>query len=509
MTPQQRQRAQRRTNQPQQVPAPLGGWNTRDAFEAMDPKDAVLLDNWFPDFGGLTSRGGTVSFATGLDPIAGVQTLAILRAGTINKFLAAAGGKIFDISSGGAAGTPLASGFVSDVWQTVHFNSRSIWVNGRDPAQIYDGTTWGVAGYTGADTSTFSGVGAFNNRVYFWTGKDPSFWYGPVLGIGGALSNFPLSMVTREGGNLMAVEVLSYDGGTGIDDYTCFFMTSGEVMLYQGTDPSNPNNWALVGRYMIPAPVAQRGIFRYGGDIYIMSANDHEQFSKRLIALKLGETAPRTKISGAATAAYIAGKNLPGWQAIYYAIGTRMIYNIPNINGTFSQHIYNTSNQSWCRFRGMPALCWGIYNDHLYYGGPRGMVMQADIGAHDAGSPILCQGQQAWQTFQTPLIKRVTAVRPVVQSNGVAMFNLGLGYDYQLSGISFPGETVGLLNALIWGAGNWGPPRVWGGNIGVTDPRWHIGGGQGSAVGISLAANASVATTWIRTDLLIEPGRAL
>src|SRR6266576_5907 len=391
MTPQQRQNAQRRTSTPQQLPAPLGGWNTRDPFEAMDAKDAIVLDNWLPDFGGLTSRSGTVNFATGLDPIAGVQTLATLRTGTINKFLAAAGGKIFDISSGGAAGTPLASGFISDVWQTVHFNSRSIWVNGRDPAQIYDGTTWSAAGYTGADTSTFSGVGAFNNRVYFWTGKDPSFWFGPVLGIAGALDNFPLSMVTREGGNLIAVEVLSYDGGTGIDDYTCFFMSSREVLLYQGTDPSNPNNWALVGRYLIPTPVAQRGISRYGGDVYIITANDHQQLSKLFIALKLGEVAPRTKIAGAAKVAYAAGKNLPGWQALYYPAGTRMIYNIPNINGTFSQHIFNTSTQAWCRFRNIPSLCWGIYNDALYYGGARGVVKQADIGANDTGTPILCQ----------------------------------------------------------------------------------------------------------------------
>ncbi len=509
MTPQQRARASRRTSQPQTVPAPLGGWNTRDPFEAMDQKDAIVLDNWFPDFAGLTSRGGTVNFATGLASTAPVQTLATLKTGTINKFLAAAGGKIFDISAGGAAGTLIASGFTSDIWQTVHFNSRSIWVNGNDTAQIYDGTTMGATGFTGADMTTMSGVGAFNNRVYFWTGKDPSFWYGPVLGIAGALSNFPLSMVTREGGNLIAVEVLSYDGGTGIDDYTCFFMSSGEVMLYQGTDPSNPNNWALVGRYMIPTPVAQRGITRYGGDIYIITANDHQQLSKLFIALKLGEVAPRTKIAGAAKSAYAAGKNLPGWQALYYPAGTRMIYNIPNPDGTFSQHIFNTSTQAWCRFRNMPARCWGIYNDQLYYGGPRGVVVQADIGATDNLSPILTQGQQAWNTFETPLIKRVVALRPIVQSNGIAMFNLGLGFDYQLSGLTFPGETVGLLNTLIWGAGNWGPPRVWGGRIGVTDPRWHIGGGQGSAIGISLSANASVATTWIRTDLLLEPGRAL
>jgi hypothetical protein len=442
----------------------------------------------------------------GLDVVP-VQTLANYRTAMIDAFLAACGGKIFDISTGAAR--LIQSGFASDVWQTVNFNGKHFFVNGADPAQIYDGVTMAATGFTGANMSTMSGVGAFNNRLYFWTGHDPSFWYGPVLGIAGTLSNFPLSMVTREGGNLIAVEVLSYDGGTGIDDYTCFFMSSGEVLMYQGTDPSNPNNWALVGRYMIPMPVSQRGITRYGGDVYIITENDHQQLSKLFIALKLGEVAPRTKISGAAKAAYQAGSGLPGWQALYYPGGTRMIYNIPNPDGTFSQHIFNTSTQAWCRFRGMNAYCFGIYKGNLYFGAAKGAVVKADTGVNDNGAAILTQGQQAWQTFGTPLKKRVAALRPIVQSLGVAQFNLGLGYDYQNSGLVFPGDTIGPLNALQWGANNWGAPRVWSSGGGVTDPRWHIGGGEGAAIGISFSAIAAVGTTWIRTDLLIEPGSAL
>ena len=178
---------------PQEAPAPLAGWNTRDPFEAMEPTDAILLDNWFPDFQGLTSRGGSLTFAAGLDAAASVQTLATFTSGAAKQFLAACGGKIFDISSG-MISSPLASGFTSDIWQTVMFNGHSIWVNGSDPAQIYDGTTITATGFTGANMNLMTVVGVFNNRLYFWTGADPSFYYGPVLGISGALSNFPLSL---------------------------------------------------------------------------------------------------------------------------------------------------------------------------------------------------------------------------------------------------------------------------------------------------------------------------
>jgi hypothetical protein len=133
----------------------------------------------------------------------------------------------------------------------------------------------------------------------------------------------------------------------------------------------------------------------------------------------------------------------------------------------------------------------------------------ADVGSNDSGTPIITQGQQAWQTFGTPLKKRIAALRPIVQSSGVARFNLGLGFDYQPSGLQFPGATIGPLNALIWGAGLWGAPRIWSSGYGATDPRWHIGGGEGGAIGISLGSIAAVGTTWISTDLLIEPGTAL
>lgn len=496
-------RRQRLTT-PASVAAALKGWNTRDPFEAMDPLDAILLDNWYPDFAGLLTRNGSASYATGLGS-APVQTLAELRTGSIDQFLAACSGGIFNISSAGIVGAAIKSGFTSDIWQTVVFNSRQFWVNGVDPAQIYDGTTMSATGFTGANMSKMAGVGVFNNRLYFWDGISPEFWYGGVLAISGALSKFDLSMVSHLGGNLLGIAALSYDGGEGIAAYTCFFMTSGECLMYSGTDPSNPNNWALVGRYALPPPAAQRGITRYGGDVYIITANDHQQLSKLFIALKLGETPPRTKISGAAMLAYQLGSSLPGWQALYYPAGTRMIFNIPNPDGTFSQHIFNTSTQAWSRFRNNNAYTFGIFGTTLYFGASAGVVMQADTGQNDDGAAILSQAQQAWQLFDTPLKKRIAMVRPVVQASGVAQFSFGLGFDYQPAGIQVPDSTIVGGNALIWGASNWGAPTTWGGS-GVTDPRWRIAAGEGGAVGFSLTANSMVQSIWIRTDFMIEPG---
>ncbi len=520
-----------RTTKPTSLASPLKGWNTRDPFEAMDPLDAIMLDNWYPTVNGLVVRNGFVRYATGADfvlvddsapanpltddsgvPFSGggfgpVETLAAFTSGTVNKFLAAASGAIYDITLGGVVGTALKEGFANNHWATAVFNGHQFWVNGADPMQIYDGSALSNAGFTGVSLSSLFGVGVFNNRLYFWDGISPGFWYGGVNSIAGALTFFSFGMTTRTGGNLIQVEVFSYDGGLGIQDYTCFFLASGEVLMYQGTDPSNANNWALVGRYMLPPLVDREAICRYGGDIYCATQSDHQQVSKLLIALKLGESTPLTKISGAARNAFLGGEGRLGWQAIYYPQGTRLIFNVPNADGSFFQHVYNTSTQAWCRFTGMNAYCWEVFQGKLYFGGING-VYQADWDSTDNGDPITAIAQQAWQLFDSPLTKRVAAVRPIVQSGGLSNFNFGMAFDYDTPSVQVPasGTPTG-VGGLIWGLGRWGSSYWRGG--GVVNSQWKVAGGQGSAVGLGLAANTATGATWIRTDFMIEPGSAL
>src|SRR6516165_6169048 len=111
-------------SKPQQLPPPIGGWNTRDSFETMQPQDAVVLENWYPDFAGVLVRPGVavwLNLGTGAD----VRTLAVWKApGSTAKLIAASAGALYDASGGGQVKPPppLASGFASDWWQTTLFN---------------------------------------------------------------------------------------------------------------------------------------------------------------------------------------------------------------------------------------------------------------------------------------------------------------------------------------------------------------------------------------------------
>ena len=156
----------------------------------------------------------------------------------------------------------------------------------------------------------------------------------------------------------------------------------------------------------------------YGAEAFLTTYDDHIPLQQQLVALRLGQLPPRSKVSTAVQNAVRANLNGFGWQALYYPRGRRLIFNIPNPDGSFSQHVQNTALQSqpWCRFVNMNAYCWGLFRDNLYFGAAGGAVYQADTGSLDNFGAVAANAQQAWSTFASPVRKRVTAVRPMVRA---------------------------------------------------------------------------------------------
>src|ERR1700722_16754692 len=93
----------------QSLPAPIGGWNARDALANMDPADAVILQNFFPTVSNVVLRGGSTPYATGMTGQIG--TLLNYNSGSTEKFFAIDSSYgIFDISAPGAVGSAVVSG---------------------------------------------------------------------------------------------------------------------------------------------------------------------------------------------------------------------------------------------------------------------------------------------------------------------------------------------------------------------------------------------------------------
>jgi hypothetical protein len=376
-------------------------------------------------------------------------------------------------------------------------------VNGTDAPQQFDGTTLSAAGFTGpTSVNDLIGVAVYKNRLFFWEKNSQDFWYAGINAVTGVLTKFPLSMVGNFGGNLMTVTSFSHDGGDGVQDYIVFVMSSGEVIIYLGTDPEVAADWALAGRYRIGAPVSIRAVCRYGADAYLTTSDDHVPLSQVMTALKFGTVPPRSKISGAVTTATAAGGNLFGWEGILYPRGKRLIFNVPNADGTFYQHVYNFSTNAWCRFTGMNAQAWGLYEENLYFGGANGVVYRADIGNTDSGAVIQATGQQAWNQFGSVNRKRVAVVRPIVQSVGSVPYAFAVGVDY--GSISAPVASSTPSLGSPWDTSPW-DTSPWSAETAV-DLTWRVVGVTGQAVGWQLSVSAQQQISWLRTDLRLETG---
>lgn len=490
------------------VPAPVKGWNARDPLDGMDPEYAPVLDNWFPRTNYIEVRRGSDDHATGIGSGV-VETLFSYRNGSTKQLLAFGNSAVYNASSSGAVGTALGTGFSNNRWQGVNFGGYGLFVNGEDTPSKYDGTTWSTTTWTGSGlTATdLNNIMVFKNRVFMAEANTANVWYGGLNSISGTVNKFALRDVHPEGGNLVAFGTLTHDGGTGPDDLCAFFLESGAVLIYSGTDISDATKWSLVGIFNIGPLVHRRGLMKIGPDLIAVTADGYIPL---LNFLRLDRTqnqyALSDKISGAVNdAVRDYGSNF-GWQAILHPKGTMALFNVPLIEGAqFHQHVINTQTGAWCRFTGMNAVCWTVHNDELYYGGTDGKVYKADTGLNDNGSNIQADGQTAYNYFRRKgQLKRFLMYRPVLGSDGTLPVSLGIGVDFQSEVPTFEASSV-TTQGEDWDAGDW-DDTPWAGGVEI-QKSWQAASALGYAASMRVRTSTQAQVVrWYSCDFTYEPG---
>lgn len=485
------------------VPAPVGGWNARDPLDNMAPEDAVLLDNWLPLDGVCVTRRGFTEASDG--GTGTVKTLVEYNYGTTRKLLGAEGGNIYDYS--GATASSLASSFTEDAWQTANFNGNTFFVNGADTLQVYNGSTCGNGSFTGVTQADLVNVTVFKSRLYFVEKDTQSFWYGGVNAVAGALTKFDLAQVAGFGGNLIALAVLNIDGGDGVDDLLCCIMSSGAVIVYQGTDPGS--DFAQVGVFYIGEPLGYRCIVKYAGDIIIITNRGYSKLSE---IIRVGEAvSSRTLSDRIVNAVRESVQNFganEGWQPVVYPKGNMLIVNVPVSTTDYVQHVMNLNTGRWCRFKGMDGYCWAVYNGELYFGGTDGNVYKADNGLDDNGSPINCDGKPAWNYFgDRSALKRFTAARPIFTSSGTLPLTLVLNTDFGdvSAGYSPPSSSI---TGATWDEADW-DAEDWSGGTNIVQ-NWQAVTGIGYNASLRVTMGiTNQQVTWQSTTYVYEKGGVL
>lgn len=463
------------------LPPPIGGLNARDALSNMDPRDALILDNFFPRPTNIEMRRGNESYATGLG--APVETL-MEWSGPMGAFLfGAAGTNIYDVTTAGAVGAAKVTGLNSARWQYINFATAGgnfIWLaNGADSVRTFDGTTWAVPVITGATSSTLIYPWAHKSRIWAVQKNTLDAWYLPTASIAGLAVKFPLGSIFQLGGNLIAIGTLSQDSGAGPDDYLIFLTNNGEIAAYQGTDPADPDAWALVGVYQISRPVPLRPMLKVGGDMIVITDEGAISLIKAINVDKsaLVRAAISDKIATLFNTTVRTYKDNFGWMAITYPRGNMVLFNVPlSENEMQAQFVMNTDTLAWCTFSNLNANCWEQLGDDIFFGGNDGTVYQFDSSFEDNGEAILGRIKTSFNYYgNRGANKYVVMGRPIYRSNGSPSISFDIDMDF---GNSDPGSNLDIpAVGAGWGVGLWGN-ALWSGTTNYVTG-WRTLGGIG------------------------------
>lgn len=493
------------------LPAPIKGWNSRDALENMGPEYAVIMDNYVPGATTVSLRKGSADYATGItgnvESLMGLTTTA-----GVAKMLAAAGTVLYDATSPGAASS-VRTGLTNARWQSCMFNATGTnllyMVNGADNPLYWDGTTFTAPTITGITATAIVGVNSHQSRLWFCLNGTLKAAYLGVAAIAGAASVFDLGQVFREGGYLMAMATWTVDAGNGLTDLAAFITSEGEVAVYSGTDPTSATTWALAGIFRVGRPIGRRCFLKYGGDVLVICRDGLFPLSRALQSNRVNIKSAITDVIqpsiSDATAAY--GANF-GWQICAHPDGNLLLLNVPAAPmATAYQYVLYTPTGAWCRFLGWDAFCWCEIDNAIYFGAA-GKTVKAWTGFADGDSNINGEALQAFSPFGAATgIKHFKMARPMLRTNGSPSVLIGVNADFDTTPPSGPLSFAGSALSMTWGAPSmdWGS-MVWGSGS-VIYNEW-----QGvSAVGTYgamhlLTASQGVDIQWASTQFLFENG---
>jgi len=497
------------------LPSPVGGWNARDSIADMAPEDAVTLINMIPNQTDCVLRGGFTKWATGFT--GQVNTLPIYNSGTATKMFAISGTNGYDITTGGAIGSPETdlTSLTNDKWQYINITTAGgsflLMVNGADKLRGYDGTNWWIDGdgthdITGLDTSLCIDIQLHNNRVWLVQKATLKAWYLPLSSISGAATAFDFSSIFQTGGQLVSMSTWTIDAGYGMNDQAVFITSRGEVAVYIGLDPSSTATWSKIGLFRMGAPIGNRPFVKWGGDLLLINYDGLTPMAQGLQSSRLDPRVNLTdKIRGAMATATSSYANNFGWQVFDFPKQSLLILNVPVAAGASQeQYVMSTVTKQWCQLQGFNANCWSLFNNDAYYGSNT-FVAKAFNGTTDANANINFTAIQAFNYFGSPgRTKRWTMIRPVFQSNGSPMATMGLNVDFNVipptGSVSFTAPTYAQWDAALW------DQAIWGGGLTISQI-WQGVNGVGKCAGATvLGAAGGIELHWTATDYVYELG---
>ena len=454
---------------------PVGGLNLRDPINAMNPLDAVLMDNFIPRQQGIEIRKGwqyLTTEASGLnyESIFGYNAASSAN----NKLFAAANGNIYDVTTGTPTVAVAATGSTSNQWWTCHFvTDAGVFLLAVSPSAGY-WTYDNVGGWVNRTALTVGlpvnvrTVVVWKRRVWFTVLNSSTVYYmRNVDHIQGHADSFPMGSTMLNGGYVSAMLNWTVDAGTSIDDHLVVIGTEGDVSIWKGYDPTSVSTFELTGVWYI-GQVPRFGVYYtpFGGDVMILSVQGLVPLSKLINGQWTDGNSnnfPASKISPTLPNLVQQYLNAESWDMVVLPKEQLLIIKMPvNSLGQRNQFVMNIITGTWATVSNMPMESATVLDGQLYFGMSNGHIARGYYGNTDGasstgtgGSAIEAQMQSAFNDFQSPAsLKKFQMVRPVFLASNAPSVVLQMNTQYATTSVAgSPAFTP--ASGATWNGSNW------------------------------------------------------
>lgn len=544
---------QQRTHQVTTVGPPTLGLNTTGDFASMQPTEAVEMDNLIASEQGVTVRGGWREYAKGLDAGSPVKTVMAYSSAPASSqtpplagstLFAATDHGIYNVEGGGdlsarapaiaLSGATDAGRFSWVMFTTDAVNSGKQFLvacSETDGAFLYDGLTWkkfagsGTAGpgvVTGVDPSLFVQVVVWKHRLGFVKRGSPEVWWLQVNSAGGAATVFNFGPSLRSGGMVLACINWTQDAGDGIDDRLVIVGSSGDLTVYEGTDPTTASTFSQVGVWYVgQPPVGRRFFTSSGGNIFLLTqfgvipvAQLMEGGLDTIVLAGTDLLRQLRKIQTQLNDDFLTLLNTTGWELMDIPGLALLHIARPSIATEHIQYAFQMHALAWSRLVDVPGACYARRLNEVYAGTPDGRVLRVFTGNSDGQKvdgtgdyEIRSRLTPAFQYFDSPAVrKRALMMRLQFLSSAKPTYSLRMNADFALSPIG--GSAISRVSVgSLWDVGLW-DQAVWGGGK-VAYGEWRTVRGLGYALAPSVFLSSTQPTTLAALTYMTDAGGPL
>mgnify|MGYP003122548084 FL=1 len=494
------------------IPAPVKGWNAKDALADMDEEFAIELENVFPNMTDVEVRGGYASHSTG-NGSGAVETLIEYAGPSTHKLISAAGSVIYDSTAAGGS-TAIATGKSNARWQTTMFGTGAgnflFMVNGEDAPIYYNGSSFTTPSLASVTATDIVHVTAHQRRLFFTFNDSLVFGYLPVVSVAGTVATFDVGGLCKKGGKIQACGSWTRDGGSGPDDIFVIITSEGECVLYNGTDPSSATAWSFVGVFSIGKPIGRRCIEKVGAELIVITQDGAVPLS---VFLPIDQVASSSKsLSDNIRNEFLASARLYsaifGWQSVHYPQGSYALFNIPVTATVSHQYVVNTQTGAWAKFTNQDAACWATYDGDLYFGATTGgVIFKADTGTSDNTANVEWKIRPAFSYFGTRGRQKLFSLcRPHFTSSGSPSYAIDLNVNFSnINPTSIP--TPPSLSTGIWDVSKW-DSGTWADVAQISS--WNTVYGLGECASPTIrGGDSAIEISFSAYDMIWQPGNAL